>query len=232
MVEPLDNKELLEAYKIYRNTIEHFDKIIGVFRQIIFTFNGVFISSGIAFYLSYLGGQFENLIKESTRAVACNKKIYAVLFMVNAILCVINLIIWLLEKHYHRYLVATASVAKHVEVELFNLDEEKRLTFQLTSCSKFSWFSLISAFIKSYDLLYLVPILGSACISQFLLNHSSLMTLFPNLAWLFPILPYAFLFCSLMLLVCNSWRESHFKLKKTESEKPSTGQEKPTSPPL
>ncbi len=203
MAEPLDNKELLEAYKIYRNGVEHFDKIIVVFRQIIFAFNGIFISSGIAFYLNYLGGQYESLIKEPTRVLESNRKIYAILFMVNAILCIVNLVVWLLEKHYHRYLVTSASVAKHIEVELFNSDEKKRLTFQLTNCSRIWKSPCISTLIRSYDLLYLLPILGSILISHFLLAHSSLMKLFPSLTWIFSFLPAVFLVSCLWLLIFN-----------------------------
>jgi len=156
----MTNEELyLEVWKKARESVEHFDKILGDFRKIIFTFNGIIISSGFALYTEH-----------SSR--------YTLFFLACNVLGFTNILIWLLEKHYHRYLFTSALVAMNIERDLFRGNQRKALTSLLNRARKvdieweFNKISQISRFIRSYDLLYILPILV-CCITNFILAHMS-----------------------------------------------------------
>lgn len=186
----MDDKIIIEYYKVTRGSVEHFDRLLAHFRQIMFAFNGIFISSGVALLLN------DTKIDE-IGLIRC--------FLIGNLLAIINILIWLLEKHYHRYLIASAEVANKIEKELFPGDEEKHLTYQLwrtkeyrVQREKFSlrrlvpWiFKQIShglyklfPFIRSYDLIYLLPLAGALVFNLFLGYRASACK-FNN--WLLPI---------------------------------------------
>lgn len=145
--------KLLEVYKISRNSVEHFDKILGVFRQIIFTFNGLLISSGIIFYINYFP-------KDVPKINVDTRNLLLIFFLGNLVLAAVNILVFLTEKHYHRYLEVSAKVAEEIEDELFGLDVKKHLTYQLGFFRKLSCNKILPC-LRSYDLLYLSPVGGS-----------------------------------------------------------------------
>ncbi|MFH1201462.1 MAG: hypothetical protein V1674_01050 [Candidatus Omnitrophota bacterium] len=207
----MDREEkLLETYKIARNSVEHFDKILGVFRQIIFTFNAVFSSSSLAFYLNYFFKQAEptpnNATVDATQSVLANSKIYAILFVAATILASINILVWMLEKHYHRYLVVSALVADNFEQKLFPHDAKKHLTYQLHCAHQWRFpfigyiIGFVSKFIRSYDLLYLLPIAGVVFVSNFLLEHSYLLN--KEMIEEFSFLQYCYWLPSFYVVIC------------------------------
>jgi hypothetical protein len=156
----MDTKELIEVYKIARNSVEHFDKILGDFRKITFTFNGIIISSGFALYAEHSDK-------------------YILFFLASITLGIINVLIWLLEKHYHRYLITAAQVALNIEKELFRGRTQRALTYLIDRARKIdlkwemSKVNKISNFIRSYDLLYILPIVVSGSVNFFLAYKSS-----------------------------------------------------------
>lgn len=185
----MDDKTLIEYYKVIRNSVEHFDRLLAHFRQIMFAFNGIFISTGVTFFLA-------NLEISNIR--------YIKLFLISNLLAVINILIWLLEKHYHRYLIVSANLASKIEKQLF-LSDEKCLTYQLglakgyrVKKEKFLWYQLrqyilypakwisnalyrLSPYIRTYDLIYLLPILGSVGFNLFLAHGAQANA---NINWL------------------------------------------------
>lgn len=150
----------LEIYKVARNSVEHFDKILGGFRQIIFALDGVSIMAVATYYV---------------KAEPIN---YRLLFWASFIFIVMQFLVWQLEKHYHRYLIMSAKIAEGIERRIFYplTDLDIALTCQLREARNVifseSGNKLIprpirkllrkaSRFIRTYDLLYIIPILIS-----------------------------------------------------------------------
>lgn len=162
----------LELYKIARNSIEHFDKLLSNFRTIVLGFNGTIIATVMAFY--------GRAIVKST-SPATDKTQVKLLFIGSAIFAFTNILIWYLEKHYHRYLTVSSKVAEKLEKDLFS-DQKIRLTYQLRKVRNFEFFdetipqkirkriSKISQYIRTYDCLYLFPIIVSIALNIDLAN--------------------------------------------------------------
>lgn len=156
MANSVKHSDLLEIYKIARKSVEHFDKLLANFRQIMFAFNGIFISSGISFFLS----------SELTKDIR-----YIKFSLISLFWGFVNIILWLLEKHYHRYLIVSASVAKGIEEELFGKDMKKCLTYQM-ECIRGHNIKLWALLIRSYDLIYILPIVVSIIFNLYLAKES------------------------------------------------------------
>lgn len=155
--------DIMDLYKINRGSVEHFDKILGTFRQIIFAVNGAIVTACLAYL--------------AQKKVPIGTKDYALIFAVSTLLVIINLLIWQLEKHYHRYLSVSAQIAEKIEREMF-IDSDKHkfeinmlfaLTYQLKeakskniediwlpSCLRQFMYRL-SRYIRTCDLLYVLP---------------------------------------------------------------------------
>lgn len=150
----------LEIYKVARNSVEHFDKILGGFRQIIFALDGV-SAMAVATYC--------------IKAEAIN---YRLLFWASFIFIVMQFLVWQLEKHYHRYLIMSAKIAEGIERRIFyplteldfaltcQLREARNVIFNKNGNKRIP--GLVrkilykaSRFIRTYDLLYIIPILIS-----------------------------------------------------------------------
>jgi hypothetical protein len=159
------NKEV-EAYKISRNSVEHFDRLLGQFRQIIFTFNGVLISISFSLFVD----------KYNKSLILLHLPIRRVILMSNLV-AITNILVWLLEKHYHKYLLVSAKVANKFEKIVFKDLEDLQLTTQLSNAKEFKvnvnfwklhkikidkFLSFLSDNkISSYDFLYLLTIMFS-----------------------------------------------------------------------
>lgn len=146
----------LELYKITRASIEHFDKILATLRQIIVAFDGIFMGAAI----SVLFGEGTLVIR------------YQRVFLFNFILGTTSIVFWLVEKHYHRYLITSTLLARKLEANLFKNDKY-RLTSELGNASviRYRYFfflkhapfirkplAIIFKYIRTYDLLYIAPI--------------------------------------------------------------------------
>lgn len=159
---------LIEMYKIARQSVEHFDKLLASLRQIIFTVDGVVITAGMTFYLNCISNE---MLPEDVSFKYMSLMSGAIIFVI------VNLLIWQLEKHYHRYLAASANVAESIEREILGKKGRKiSLTFKMRDARntevKFDKLGPIIRFfvtrriykigryVQSYDLLYLLPILG------------------------------------------------------------------------
>lgn len=134
------NNLLIENYKIARGSVEHFDKILSDIRKIVCAFNGIFVSSALVF------------------GVSVSEIRYVVSFILMIILAGANFLIWLIEKHYHRYLFVSAIIAEGIEKKLFE-NKLRRLTYQLRLARGDGVRPLHN--FRSYDFLYIVPILAS-----------------------------------------------------------------------
>lgn len=149
----------LELYKIARASVEHFDKILATLRQIIVAFNGIFVGAAI----SVLFGEGALVIR------------YQRVFLFNFILAITSIVFWLVEKHYHRYLITSTLLAKRLEAKLFK-DDSYHLTSELRNANviryKYFFFlkrlpfikkllTIIPTYIRTYDLLYIIPIVVS-----------------------------------------------------------------------
>jgi hypothetical protein len=217
-----EDTKLIRYYGIVRNSVEHFDKLLAHFRQIMFAFNGIFIGVGITYVLNELN--IKNLQ-------------YIKVFLISNLFAVVNILIWLLEKHYHRYLIVSAKVANKIEEELFLGDKEKYLTYQLSCVKeyrvqgvKFLWRSLrswipwlieclsrlacrISSVIRTYDFIYLLPILTSL-LCNLLLGYSAKGR--QTLGWVLPIswvLAIVYLMVGTVILSYNYSFEKSFSAK-------------------
>jgi len=156
MAKEINGIPILELYKINRNSVEHFDKILGTFRQIIFAVNGAIITACLAYIRNF-----------------------EIIFGVGFLLVVINLLVWQLEKHYHRYLTVSAKIAEKIERAMFEDSDKNKfmenmlyaLTYQFREAKskrvederlpKWFWQRMYrtSRYIRTYDLLYVLPIL-------------------------------------------------------------------------
>jgi len=221
----------IELYKTARNSVEHFDKLLADFRKIIFAFNGIIISSGVIFFVNCKSAPFPK---------------YAVLFFINFTLAAANILIWLLEKHYHRYLTTSALVARNIEETLIGSAMKPALAYQLqearntdmsilsfrkrrklvtyiadSQCKRVlvklqlcvrNWVAhkiyKMSRYVKTYDFLYIAPLVGSTIVNFILAykSHSLGLRLFP--------IPLALLYLSIawMIIEYNHAFTKRYKL--------------------
>jgi hypothetical protein len=165
MSKDINGVPLLDLYKINRASVEHFDKILGTFRQIIFAVNGAIITACLA-YVAQKTGSFED-------------RDYKLIFAVGCLLAAINLLVWQLEKHYHRYLIVSAKISEKLErIMLYDSNKNKfaenmllALTYQFREAKSKpledsrlpKWLRQrmyrLSRFIRTYDLLYMLPVI-------------------------------------------------------------------------
>jgi hypothetical protein len=128
--------ELIEIWKKCRDTVEHFDKILGDFRKISFAFNAALVAV--------------------TYQVFQNNEWPFYVMLIGIVWNLSNFLVWLAEKHYHLYLIEAASVAKKIENEL-NLTEETKLTTRLGLIKEKQFHISIPKLAKVYfyDLFYI-----------------------------------------------------------------------------
>lgn len=215
----MDDKILIEYYKVTRNSVEHFDRLLAQFRQIMFTFNGIFMSTCITLFLTRLKNADIRYIK---------------FFLISSLLAIINILIWLLEKHYHRYLIASADVANKIEEKLFPGDEDKQLTYHLgrereykVEKEKFLLCRILpytiklisrilykpSFFIRTYDFIYLLPIATSLFFNIYLGYEAKASA---QINWLLQVgysLVFLCLIATISILVHNYYFEKTFNRK-------------------
>ena len=169
----MDNETIksMELYKIARNSVEHFDKLLGDFRKIVLGFNGTVVGAVITFF-------GRAIVKSSSPYT--DKTQVRLLFIGSTIFAFINLLIWYLEKHYHRYLITSVKVSEEIEKDLFE-NQKIRLTYQLRKARNCDFcdeaipiinkiISKISKFIRTYDCIYLLPIIASMLLNLYLAN--------------------------------------------------------------
>ena len=131
-----NENQTLEIWKKSRESIEHFDRLLGDFRKTSFAINGV----GLTIIGSIIISQVQN------------KSFFIALLGV--VLNVLNFVVWIVEKHYHNYLIVSAKVARKAEDDLKVADDLK-LTYQLSKTKlKIPFFESL---INYYDLIYIVP---------------------------------------------------------------------------
>jgi len=153
----------ISLYQIERSSVEHFDRLLGDLRRIVFSFNGIVIAGVIAIF-----GQA--IIKSGDAGKGINLTHIKLLFAGSILFAVMNLLFWALEKHYHRYLVVSSHISVQTE-NMLNLDENKQLTYQLKQvrdndyaddtiphCIK-RLLAKISKYFRTYDFIYLFPVI-------------------------------------------------------------------------
>lgn len=142
---------LLSIYKDARETVRHFDVILSNFRKIAFAFNSTVVTG-------YIASIFNEPLK---------KQLESYWLAIWLIALVFNYLLWFLEKHYHKYLLFSAQVAKNIESELsvetrYSLSE--RIYYASTTKGPYiaRFFHQIKRFfnIQYYDTIYLFPILA------------------------------------------------------------------------
>lgn len=131
------NTLLFEVWKKTRDTVEHFDKILSDFRKIAFALNAAVIPIAFQICINSNEWPFYLMVLGVTWNLA-------------------NFLIWMAEKHYHVYLVVTASLAKGIEKEL-GLKPEFQLTSKLASAKKKQTkLPFFKPSIHFYDFIYIV----------------------------------------------------------------------------
>lgn len=106
----------LEVWKKSRESVEHFDKILGDFRKIIVTIDVAMVP--FVYQITQTSNEWPFY-----------------LFVIGLAWNMASLLIWIAEKHYHLYLLAAAEVAKRIEMEL-ELPVGQQLTSQLAIAKK------------------------------------------------------------------------------------------------
>ena len=133
----MDREEkYLEIWKRSRDSVEHFDRILTEFRKTLITVNGAALPILVSLFLSPLP----------------DKKLYIVLF--SFALNLVDFVFWLVEKHYHIYLLVSANVSKKTE-ELLGIQKEICLTKCLAE-EKLQ-IPLMHSVISFYDFIYIFP---------------------------------------------------------------------------
>ena len=208
MADKINGVEIIELYKIARKSVEHFDKILGTFRQIIFALNGAIITAGIGLYIKYID-------TVSTQNVPLFKINYRILFYGSCILGITNILVWQLEKHYHRYLIVSSKIAEKMETLIYHDDDMKKftdnmlvaLTYQFRQAKdkriEDEWIPEFikqgmyhfSRFVRTYDFLYMLPLVGSIFLNFFL--AIKIGSLWFWLGWIF----MSFIFCSIGFII-------------------------------
>lgn len=117
----MPNSSEIDLYRIIRNSVEHFDKLLGDLRKIVFGFDGVIITAVITFY-----GK-EIIKSDSPNTDITHLKL---IFVGSILFAIMNILFWALEKHYHRYLVISAKLAENFESRMIK-NKTNRLTYQL-----------------------------------------------------------------------------------------------------
>lgn len=167
------DNNFIELYKITRNSVEHFDKLLGDLRKIMLGFDGIVIAAVTARY----GGA---IIKAGSPYIS--RTVLKFLFVGSIFFTLINILFWALEKHYHRYLIISAKLSEEIEKESVS-DQKIRLTYQLRKIRECDfndvliphfmqhWLFKISRYIRIYDLLYLFPIIISVFLNLYLADR-------------------------------------------------------------
>jgi len=144
----MGNDTIIEIWKQSRGSVEHFDKILGDFRKILFAIYGVIVTGAVSIMLSQLS---DKLLYISLLGFGLN---------------IITLLIWFCEKHYHLYLVISSRVAKEAESAL-QIDSSLQLTHKLGEGKKREQRGIpFKKYINYYDMIYLIPacgVLGVLC---------------------------------------------------------------------
>ncbi len=149
---------LVETWKKTRDSVEHFDKIIGELRKTTLAINVAFIPISVH-VIQYFDDWDFYLI-----ALAITVNIF-------------NLVMWSLEKHYHLYLITSAHVAGILEARI-GLDEGCRLTHMISKVKRQMQHKFMG--FHFYDLLYFVSILcalGLAYFVEIIITHKSFYVL-------------------------------------------------------
>lgn len=135
----MNESVLIEVWKKSRDTAEHFDKTLGDFRKIVFAIDAGFIPVVTQIRLD------------------SQKERYIIALGIT--LNLINLFFWVLEKHYHLYLVTAAKVAKHAEGVL-GLAENIQLTRRIADAKASKQISVkfFGCSAHFYDFIYFAPI--------------------------------------------------------------------------
>ena len=126
----------IEIWRQLRISIEHFDNILINIRKLAISLDGALIGSGLTIMLSDIGLKRPIIIGIS---LAC---------------FTFNFGLWLLEKHYHKYLIITSMVCMNIE-ESLGMDFENRLTKQLDMLRK------THKGPSPYDMIYICPMIIS-----------------------------------------------------------------------
>ena len=141
---------LLCIYKDARDTVKHFDNILSNYRKIAYGFNAAIIGS-------YIGSLFNEQLNSSIKTNNLTVSFIAIMF---------NYLLWSLEKHYHKYLMFAAQVAKNIETDLClesAIGLSERLYYASTMkgpyIARFLYQIRRFFHFQYYDLIYLLPIL-------------------------------------------------------------------------
>ncbi len=168
---PEDDIKTMEQYKIVRKSIEHFDKLLSDLRKIVWGFNGT-----IAAVIVYHG---RTIIKPDSSSFLTDKTKVKILILGSLLFTLTNILIWAVEKHYHRYLTMSAKVSEEIEKKLFK-NTKMQLTYRLREIRDYGFYdeaipkvisnimSKISTYVRSYDFIYLFPIIASEFLNIYL----------------------------------------------------------------
>ena len=133
------DEKILETLKLSRKSIEHIDNVLSVFRNIVFTIDAALVPIVFEILKRFPEGHLRYL------------------FFIGLFLNIVGILLWLSEKHYHAYLVASSKVAKRAEKHL-GLDDNLCLTECLARTKKLTNFYIPigpkKLAIHFYDLIY------------------------------------------------------------------------------